>query len=349
MCYGWRVRFEDLVGQEQATAILRRALARDRLAHAYLFEGPPGVGKRSAAIALAMALNCEAARAPGESACGACDTCRRIGAGLHPDVVTITAEGPQIVMEQAQGIVALAQQRPHEAHARVVVIDDADRLNANASNCLLKTLEEPLRGTHLVLITSAPDKLLGTIRSRAQRVRFLRVSETTLLRWGAARGIADARSAVAAVLADGSVARYVELTRQTEGEDGAQDPAQDSLLPAAAALRAAARGRGIAPILDAAADVGSKEAKPLLPNTLALLARIYRDALVTVAGAGELAVLAGDADVAALLPTTLRLPQLGRALGAIVEADTALAGNVNAPMALERMLLALRREEHLSS
>ncbi len=345
MCYGWRVRFEDLVGQERATAILRRALAGDRLAHAYLFEGPPGVGKRSAAIALAMALDCETPPASGASACGACETCRRIAAGLHPDVVTVTAEGPQIVMEQAQQIVALAQQRPHEARARVIVIDDADRLNANASNCLLRTLEEPLRGTHLVLVTAAPDKLLGTIRSRAQRIRFLRVSETALSRWGAERGVPESRSAVAAVLADGSVARYMELAIDSEGEEAGQD----SPLPAAAALRAAARGRGIAPILDAAAAVGNKDSKHLLSNTLGLLARIYRDALVSVAGAAELALLAGDTDVAALLPTTLRLPQLGRALGAIVEADTAIVGNVNAPMALERMLLALRREERLSS
>lgn len=343
MCYGWKVRFEDLVGQEQATAILRRALAGDRLAHAYLFEGPGGVGKRSAALALAMALNCETSR---DAACGGCETCRRIATGIHPDVVTIVAEGTLIVMEQAQQIVALAQQRPHEARARVIIIEDADRMNANASNCLLKTLEEPLRGTHLVLVTTAPDKLLGTIRSRAQRVRFRRVSEKALQQLGASRDVDEARASVAAVLADGSVARFVELTRASDGDP---DGEKTSVLPATAGLRSAARDRGIGPILDAAGDLGNKEAKQQLPDALALLARVYRDALVTVAGAPELAVLAGDAEVASLLPTGLRLPQLGRALSAIVEADAALAGNVNATMALERMLLALRREERLSS
>lgn len=340
MCYRKSVRFEDLVGQDQATAILRRALGADRLAHAYLFEGPAGVGKRSTAVALGLALNCERSR---EAACGACETCRRIGAGLHPDVVTIVAESAQIVMEQAQQIVTLAQQRPHEARARVIIVDDADRLNANASNCLLKTLEEPLRGTHIVLVTTAPEKLLVTIRSRAQRVRFRRVAEPALQALGAARGVDGARAAVAAVLADGSVARFIELTREAEG-----DEARPSVVPAAAGLRAAARDRGIAPILDAAAELGNKEAKQQLPEALALLARLYRDALATVAGAPELSVLAGDPEVAALLPTNLKLPQLGRALEAIVEADTALVGNVNAPMALERLLLALRREERLA-
>ena len=346
MCYRNSVRFEELVGQEQATAVLRRALAGDRLAHAYLFEGPAGVGKRSAAVALGMDLNCERSRT---GACGACETCRRIAAGLHPDVMTIVAEGAQIVMEQAQQIVALGAQRPHEARARVIIVDDADRLNANASNCLLKTLEEPLRGTHLVLVTAAPDKLLGTIRSRAQRIRFRRVSEAALQAWGAARGVEAGRAAVAAVLADGSVARFLELTRAGESAGEGEDAPASSVLPATAGLRAAARDRGIAPILDAAAEVGNKESKQQLPEALALLARLYRDAMVTAAGAPELAVLAGDPEVAALLPTNLRLPQLGRALEAIVEADTALLGNVNATMALERLLLALRREERLAS
>src|SRR3569623_1252735 len=204
VCYRKSVRFEELVGQEQATAILRRALVADRLAHAYLFEGPAGVGKRSAAVGLGMAQNCERSR---EAACGS-------------------------------------------------IVDDADRLNANASNCLLKTLEEPLRGTHIVLVTNAPDKLLVTIRSRAQRIRFRRVSETTLQAFGASRGVDAAAGAVAAVLADGSVARFVELTRATEG-----DEARPSVVPAAARLRAAARDRGIAPIIGAAAGDGNKEAK----------------------------------------------------------------------------------------
>src|SRR3569623_715845 len=267
VCYRKSVRFEELVGQEQAPAILRRALVADRLAHAYLFEGPAGVGKRSAAVGLGMALNCERSR---EAACGACESCRRIDAGLHPDVVTIVAEGAQIVMEQAQQLVALGQPRPHEARARVIIVDDADRLNANASNCLLKTLEEPLRGTHIVLVTNAPDKLLVTIRSRAQCIRFRRVSETTLQAFGASRGVDAAAGAVAAVLADGSVARFVELTRATEG-----DEARPSVVPAAAGLRAAARARGLAPRIAAAAEVGNKEAQQPQPAAHSLLARLY--------------------------------------------------------------------------
>ena len=362
---------QEITGQPRALAVLGRALASGHVAHAYLFDGPPGVGKRQAALGLAMALDCEAS--PGR-ACGRCETCRRIAAGLHPDVLTITSDGAQIVMEQAQQIVALGQQRPHEARARVIILDDADRLNANASNCLLKTLEEPLRGTHIVLVTSAPEKLLPTIRSRTQRVRFDRIAEAALLQVAAARGADAASARVAAVMADGSMARFlaklvdtaadVALAPERTGEQADEDGkaagssaetgaagGHDVTVAMARTLRRAAAARGVAPILDAAADLGNKDAKEQLPVALALLARAYRDALVIAAGAPELAVLSGEAaaDLAPPPGAGHGLGGLSRALGAIVEADTALAGNVNATMALERLLLGLRREERAAT
>lgn len=344
------MRLDDLIGQTQAVTVLRRAIASARVPHAYLFEGPAGVGKRSAGVGLAMALNCEVTGAGhGEPACGACDSCRRIASGLHPDVVTFAPDGTQILMEQAQEIVALGQRRPHEARARVVIVDEADHMNANASNCLLKTLEEPSAGNHLVLVTPAPDRLLPTIRSRTQRVRFRAVSAADLLLLGTRHGIdatlVDAQ--VAAIVANGCVSRFLELATNTEDH---------ATRAAAAALREAACGRGIGPILDASAELGEKEAKQRLPESLALLARVYRDALVAAVGAPELAVLGADtvggasgseapASAALSLPTNLPVPALGRALAAIVEAEEALTGNVNAVMALERLLLNLRREE----
>ncbi len=345
------MRLEDLIGQDQAVIVLRRAIATERVPHAYLFEGPTGVGKRSAAIGLAMAVNCDSAKETGRgAACGTCETCRRIAEGLHPDVLTFAPDGTQIIMEQAQEIVALGQRGPHEARARVIIIKDAHRLNVSAANCLLKTLEEPSPGNHLVLVTSAPDRLLGTIRSRAQRVRFRPISVATLIDLGIARGIDRTHAGLAAIVADGCMSRFLDLATNTE-DQGTRD--------ATAALRQAARGRGIAPILDAAAAVGDKESKQRLPDVLALLARVYRDALCTAVGAPELALLTagGKADKQAdqdvrdplSLPDELSVPALGRALGAIVEADGALAGNVNAVMAVERLLLNLRREERVAS
>ncbi|HVR62522.1 MAG TPA: DNA polymerase III subunit delta' [Polyangia bacterium] len=317
-----------LVGQDLAASVLGRAVAGGHVPHAYLFEGPAGVGKRGAALGLGMALACPVEPRVG---CGACDSCRRIEAGLHPDVPTFVADGAFIIMEQAQAMVALAQQRPHEAPARVIVVDDADRLNLNAANCLLKALEEPHAGTHFVLCTTAPERILPTIRSRTQRVRFRPLGVDALVAVAVAHGVPRERAATAAVLADGSLGAAL-VTASAEGDR--------ELWAAVEQLEAAAAARDVGPVFDAALAVaGDKENKQLLPRALGLLARVYRDALVTAAGAPELALFGERA--AAL--GGRGLPALERALAAIVEADTALAANTNAVTAVERMLLALRR------
>ncbi|HVU52296.1 MAG TPA: DNA polymerase III subunit delta' [Polyangia bacterium] len=325
------MRLEDVIGQDRVVDGLLRAVKAGRVPHAYLFEGPPGVGKRSAAHGLALALDC--ATAPGRG-CGACDPCRRIEAGLHPDVPTFAPDGPQLVIEQAKAIVALAQSRPHEAAARVIIVDDADALNASAANSLLKTLEEPAPRNHLVLCTSAPDRLLPTIRSRAQRVRFRALPDEALLAIARAHGVDEARARIAVALADGSAARMLEAARADDDASAKWE--------AVALLRAAVTAPGITPALDAASALASdKEDKAALPPIVALLARLYRDALVSAAGAPELALFADRArELAALEPGRLL-----RALGAIVEADAALLANVNPTLALERLLVELRRRE----
>ncbi|HVR00969.1 MAG TPA: DNA polymerase III subunit delta' [Polyangia bacterium] len=327
------MRWSDVIGQERVVEGLARAVGTGRVPHAYLFEGPPGVGKRGAALGLALALNC--AEAPGRG-CGACETCRRIEMGLHPDVPTFAPDGPQLVIEQAKAIVALAQSRPHEAAARVVIVDGADALNPSAANSLLKTLEEPAPRNHVVLCTSAPDRLLPTIRSRAQRVRFRALAEEALLRIAAAHGIESARAEVAVALADGSAARMLAAARPEEGDASA------AAWEAVAQLRAAVVAPGMTPSLDAASALASDKAnKEALPPLVALLARLYRDALVTSAGAPELALFDERArELAGLEPARLL-----RSLGAIVEADAALLANVNPTLALERLLVQLRRRE----
>jgi DNA polymerase-3 subunit delta' len=331
------VRLGELIGQDPARDALRRAITRGRLAHAYLFDGPPGVGKRGAALGLAMALNCK--QAPGDG-CGACDVCRRIEAGLHPDVQTFGPSGAanQIVVDDAKAVLALARSRPHEGAARVIVLDDADALNPNAGNSLLKTLEEPLGGNHLVLCTSAPDKLLPTIRSRTQRIRFRPLTTEALLALAAARGIPTARAEIAAALADGSATRML-AEAAPQGED--EDPSASLT-----ALRKTVTTPGAGGVFDfAAAVAGDKEGKQDLPRLLTLLGRLYRDALALAAGAPELALLAHSETSPAGALAALGTDRLLRALAAIVDAQTALTANVNPTLAVERLVLALKRQE----
>jgi DNA polymerase-3 subunit delta' len=333
------VRLPDLIGQDAARTALLRAVARGHVAHAYLFEGPPGVGKRGAALGLAMALDCRAAPGIG---CGACEICRRIEAGLHPDVPTFgpTGAGGQIVIDDAKTILALARTRPHEAAARVVIVEASDAMNPNAANCLLKTLEEPLAANHLILCTSAPDRLLPTIRSRAQRIRFRHLGAATLLEIARARDLPEGRAEIAAALADGSAGRMLELA--AAGDDGG------SAAQALRDLRAAVTTPGAAGVFDFAGEMaGEKEkdksGKEGLPRLLGLLAGLYRDALAIAAGAPELAVLDAGGEARSL--AALGTERLGRALAAIVDTQLALTANVNPTLAVERLAFALKRQE----
>jgi DNA polymerase-3 subunit delta' len=158
--------------QDRATAQLRRAIAAERVPHAYLFSGPNGAPMTETALALACALNCEVARGEG---CGECETCAKILGGFHADVVTLQREGAANIVPiesvRAQVIARIALP-PHEAAVRVFIVEEATAMAPPAANALLKTLEEPPARTLFVLCTTAPEQLLPTIRSRCQRVRF---------------------------------------------------------------------------------------------------------------------------------------------------------------------------------
>jgi DNA polymerase-3 subunit delta' len=157
--------FADIVGQKMAVSILVRALEQGP-SHAYLFLGPPGVGKTEAALAFAAGLACP------HSGCGNCMTCKRVQEGLHPDVEIVSPEGNFIRKEEIAAINLHAVYRPFEARAKVYVFLEADSFNVDAANAFLKTLEEPPPHVYFVLVTDRPERLLPTIVSRCQSVTF---------------------------------------------------------------------------------------------------------------------------------------------------------------------------------
>jgi DNA polymerase-3 subunit delta' len=181
---------QTLRGQPVASRVLERALSDGHVHHAYLFEGPTGVGKELAAFGLAQALVCSHQAL--HFACGECSACKRAvprgekRLAVHPDVVVLerglyepaqigrkTPETQDISVDQVRTLVlARAAFRAHEDRAKVFIVRAAEELSLSAANALLKTLEEPMAGTFFILLSSQPDALLPTIRSRTQRVRF---------------------------------------------------------------------------------------------------------------------------------------------------------------------------------
>lgn len=169
--------FASIRGQGKAIAFLAGVMERGRIPSAFLFIGPHHVGKRTTALALARALNCE--REDGDPG-GECPSCRKITEDAHPDVETVLPQGQFIKVDQVRGITDRLALIPMLARKRVIVISQAERMNLEAANAFLKTLEEPPYDTLIVLCAENPARLLETIVSRCVPVRFQPLREADL-------------------------------------------------------------------------------------------------------------------------------------------------------------------------
>lgn len=180
---------EAVAGHEAWKRFFARAFRTDRLAHAYLLLGPAGIGKWTFANALAARILCSGDR---PDACGACGPCKRVQAGTHPDlaVIDVVADGERgLGVEAARdAVIAAFRLRPSESTRRIVLVNDAHRIEAAAQNALLKTLEEPPAGSLLLLVAPTTHGLLDTVVSRCFQVRMKRVDEETLTRFLQVRG-----------------------------------------------------------------------------------------------------------------------------------------------------------------
>jgi DNA polymerase-3 subunit delta' len=207
--------YENLVGQEHITTILQGAVAASRtgfetqeMTHAWLFTGPPGSGRSSAAVAFAQALICP------DQGCGACNECQSAKNGSHPDVEIIRTEGLSIKVEEVRELLTRVAWAPSMGGWRVVVMEDADRLTESAANAMLKAIEEP--GTRTVWLLCAPTlhDVLPTIRSRCRHIQLHTPSDAAVAQVLINRdGITPAMAQFAARVSQGHIgrAKYLAL------------------------------------------------------------------------------------------------------------------------------------------
>jgi DNA polymerase-3 subunit delta' len=320
--------------QPTAVATLRRALASNRVHHAYLFDGPAGVGKERAALGLAQALVCERRPDGSADACGVCRACLRAvphdgDRPLHPDVVLLerglydaasigrrTPESQDISIDQVRTLVlARAAFAPHEGRAKVFIVRRAEELSPAAANALLKTLEEPGPRTHFVLLSAAPDALLPTIRSRTQRVRFGLLPDDAVRAILVERGLDPDHAQAVAAIAGGSMAAAIVL-----GDPEAAEERGAFVARAIAALDATDAGG----FLDLAEEAKKYPKEALIQRLRALAAAL----------AAQCRAAAALADFRAETAST----RCTLALAAVVQIEN----NASVQLALEAMFIKMR-------
>ena len=316
--------FRGIAGHTHLLGLIAAAAGRGTLPPSVIFDGPDGVGKRTAAVALAQTINCPQpvrfAEMDGADACGICPSCKRIARGVHADVLMIEpGDTGTIKVDQVREAIERTAYRPFEGRRRVVIVDAADAMVAEAQNALLKTLEEPPAGSMFVLVTARPDMLLPTVRSRCQRLRFGRLSPADVAGVLIESHEYDPGAAhAAASAADGSVGAALE---------GASEDFADARDAAVRLLEHAAASKDPRRRLDAAkglaaAGRGSVD-RDDLGRRLRALASMLRDlgALRSSVDARALA----NADIEARLNGLLKAFDGARTLRAFAAVERALA------------------------
>jgi len=218
------MNWDSLRGHVAQIEMFRRTIARGRLGQAYLLIGAEGIGKRTFAEILAQALFCETHSDAELIPCGTCPACKQMAAGAHPDFssVRLLPNKRELLIEQfigpperrgKEGLCHDLALKPMSAQRKIALIDAADKMNDAAANALLKTLEEPPHGSLILLVAANEERLLPTIRSRCQTIRFAPLKETDVAELLLELQISESREEAEqiAALSDGSLATAAEL------------------------------------------------------------------------------------------------------------------------------------------
>ncbi len=340
--------FDDVVGQDRAVAELRAAVRAP--VHAYLFVGPPGSGKESAALAFAAALLCP------DGGCGSCDVCVRVAARVHPDLVVVEREGASISVAQAREIQRLAMRTPNERPRKVLVLTDF-HLVREAGPTLLKVIEEPPASTVFVILADHVPPELVTIASRSVRIELTAVASADLVTALMADGVDETLASEVAASAGGRLDRarllasdpdfgrrrsaWQAVPRRLDGTGAAVGVVAaelaELLSAAAVAPLEASQAAEAAALADRVARTGERGSgrKELADRHKRELRRLRTDelrfGLAVLSGAYRDALVAGTADPAACVA----------AVDALREAAENLVRNPNEALLLQALFLRL--------
>ena len=317
--------FASIRGHRPIIDGLEAAVSRARVSHAYLFSGPDGVGKELVALAFFQRLNC--LKPTPADACGTCRICRQFAEGKHPDVVRVERDGQFIKIKRIREVTGRLRFPPVEAAHRCILVSEAEWMNEPAANAILKTLEEPNARNIFILLTSQPNRLLPTIRSRCQEVRFNALPSEDVAAW-----LRETHELTAAVAEEIAAMSHGSLGRATMLLDPDLSALREEWLGVLDSLAESTDSQ----ILELAERLATQREQ--VASVLDVLRMGLRDVLLAAAGASKKLRVFGRRK----LPTASRRAALA-ALGCIDEAEESLVGFVSPRMVAEHLLLGLRR------
>ena len=341
--------FSKLVGNEHVKHTLKHLLANERVPNAMLFAGDDGIGKRQFALEVARMFVCVAPN--GHEACGVCPPCRRADVFVfptsekgddydfvffseHPDVGMVIPFRRNVRIGAIRALEREAHFRPYEAQARVFIIEDAEKMADPAANALLKTLEEPAPTSHIFLITSRPDSLLPTIRSRCQTLRFAPVEASEIEKFLIEqRAFSRDEARLAARLSRGSIGRAVSINvKQFRSQ-------RERMI---AVLKNAIETGDLAALLRIAEELNDAKNKDSFEENLDILQSLIHDVWTFRVSGDESRIVHSDlADNLTRLSEESRSTDLPAWLAAIDKIRLDLAVNINKKIASDALFISM--------
>lgn len=319
--------FANIIGHERQKKLLRQAWDNQRMAHAYLFTGAEGIGKRLMATALVRMIFCHS-----QTGCGTCAACRRVDHNNHPDLHIVEPEGSGIKIDAIRQLQKELAHPPLEAPRRICIIDDADRLNPAAGNALLKTLEEPRSEVMLILVSAYPDAVLETIRSRCQQLPFARLEQKMIAQVLSEQQIDPTESQILAALSEGSLKKALGSDREFFLQQ------RKEIFKALASLSPGS----VVPMLELAEKWSND--KEQLEDLINVLLSCYRDIFVMVShGSSSLLTNVDMLDRLRHQAAKETALSIQHKLTAILDCRHHLLRNVNRQLAMEHLLIQLTR------
>ncbi|WFA08487.1 DNA polymerase III subunit delta' [Tissierella sp. Yu-01] len=201
--------FRQIIGHEKAIETLKRQIKNGSISHSYIFEGEEGLGKSNVALAFAKTLLCKEQE---EEPCNHCTSCMKFESGNHPDLLFIEPEKGLIKKGEIEKLIKSVVTAPFESLRKVFIIDDSHKMNTEGMNALLKTLEEPPEYINMILITSATNKILPTILSRCQNIKFYPVETKKIIELlEGSYGKSENEAKFIADFTKGSIGKSIEL------------------------------------------------------------------------------------------------------------------------------------------